>query len=81
MYATLQHLALRISAGEQDVRALEDAACTTLAAAGLRPDYVHICRRDTLLPATAGDEDLVILAAAYAGTTRLIDNILVRAGG
>jgi len=78
LYATLQLLARQLSAGEQDFRRLEEQACAALRAAGLRPDYVHICARDTLLPATVADEDLVVLAAAYAGNTRLIDNILVR---
>lgn len=77
LYATLRHLARQLSAGEEDYRRLEEQACAALRCAGLRPDYVHICRRDSLLPATARDENLVILAAAHVGKTRLIDNILV----
>ncbi len=46
--------------------------------AGLRPDYVHICNRATLQLAQPADHDLIVLAAVYAGTTRLIDNIFVR---
>jgi pantoate--beta-alanine ligase len=38
---------------------------------------LSICRADTLEPASADDKQLVILAAAYVGTTRLIDNIEV----
>lgn len=76
LFATLQELARRIQTGESNYRRLETLACERLTGHGLRPDYVHICRRDTLLAAAAGERDLVILAAAWAGTTRLIDNIV-----
>ena len=42
---------------------------------GLRPDYLEIRHALTLRPATAEDRDLVILVAAFLGTTRLIDNL------
>lgn len=77
LYATLQYCAERLADGATDVPALEREAVHRLSAAGLQPDYVHICQRDTLLPATPSDTALVILAAAAAGTTRLIDNLVV----
>lgn len=77
LYATLRHIAELITNGRHDYTTLEAEAAERLRAAGLRPDYVHICQRDSLLPATPGTRHLVILAAAYAGTTRLIDNVLV----
>lgn len=46
-----------------------------LMAAGLTPDYFAICRQIDLEPATEMDTDLVILAAAYLGKARLIDNL------
>jgi pantoate--beta-alanine ligase len=46
-----------------------------LEAAGLRPDYLEIRHAKTLRPAVSEDRDLVILAAAFLGTTRLIDNL------
>lgn len=79
LYATLRFCAQRIEGGERAYAALETAANAKLSDAGLKPDYVHICARDTLLPATSTDRELVILAAAWAGTTRLIDNILADA--
>ncbi|MDE1463149.1 pantoate--beta-alanine ligase [Spartinivicinus poritis] len=48
-----------------------------LAQAGFKPDYLDICNRETLLPATQQDKSLVILAAAYLGKARLIDNTQV----
>ena len=77
LYATLLHTATRLRQGERDYRRLEAEAGRTLEAAGLRPDYVHICERHSLEAAAASDQDLVILAAAWAGNTRLIDNIQV----
>ena len=44
-------------------------------AAGFRPDYLEVRHALTLQPAQADDRDLVILVAAYLGTTRLIDNV------
>ena len=46
-----------------------------LETAGLRPDYLEVRHARTLRPATAEDRDLVILVAAFLGTTRLIDNL------
>lgn len=48
-----------------------------LAANGLRADYFSVRRAQDLRPATAQDQDLVVLAAAYLGKTRLIDNLRV----
>lgn len=77
LYATLLHTATLLRQGERDYRRLEAEASQALEAAGLRPDYVHICARHSLESATASDQELVILAAAWAGNTRLIDNIQV----
>jgi pantoate--beta-alanine ligase len=56
---------------------LQEEALEKLRFTGLTPDYVNICNRDTLHLAVPGDSDFVILAAAYSGKTRLIDNIIV----
>ncbi|MCR3769447.1 pantoate--beta-alanine ligase, partial [Pseudomonas aeruginosa] len=45
--------------------------------AGLRPDYLEIREPISLRPGVPGDRQLVILAAAYLGSTRLIDNLSV----
>jgi len=43
--------------------------------AGFRPDYLSVHRPGDLAEATIADRDLVILAAAWLGRTRLIDNL------
>lgn len=77
LFRTLTQTAQRITQGERDYRALEQDAHQTLIAKGIKPDYFNICRADTLAPATAADQQLVILIAGFVGTTRLIDNIEV----
>jgi len=77
LYASLQALANRIQAGENNFRQLETETAAALQTQGLRPDYLHLCRQDDLQPAQSSDEPLIILAAAYLGSTRLIDNLVV----
>ena len=60
-----------------DFRALEQQVRETLSQAGFRPDYVNICQRHNLELANDMSSPLVILLAAYLGTTRLIDNLEV----
>jgi len=52
-----------------------EAAMAALRAAGWSPDYVEVRRREDLALPSAQDRELVVLAAARLGTTRLIDNI------
>jgi pantoate--beta-alanine ligase len=75
VYRVLSSIAEAIKQGERDYPALIAAQLQVLEAAGLRPDYLEIRHGLTLRPATAEDRDLVILAAAFLGTTRLIDNL------
>ena len=64
-----------ILAGNKDFKLLSQQAQERLSKAGFRPDYVNIANARTLAPATVEDTSLVILIAAYMGTTRLIDNL------
>jgi pantoate--beta-alanine ligase len=64
-----------IFAGNDDYPAVARQQCQVLQQAGFIVDYFSICRSADLLPAGAGDLDLLILAAAKLGATRLIDNL------
>jgi pantoate--beta-alanine ligase len=77
LYRTLLTLAGRLRAGEQDFTLLEQQGLAQLEQGGLRPDYLAIRRAEDLQPAGAGERRLVILAAAYLGRARLIDNVLI----
>ncbi|MBD9680090.1 pantoate--beta-alanine ligase [Pseudomonas sp. PDM18] len=72
---TLKHLAERIRQGERDFPALLSEGSQQIEAAGLRIDYLEARESASLRPATAQDHQLVILVAAFLGTTRLIDNL------
>lgn len=52
-----------------------DLAKASLVAAGFTPDYLEVRHADTLAKAEPQDKALVILAAAYLGKARLIDNL------
>jgi pantoate--beta-alanine ligase len=67
LYRVLQEVA----AGKADPA----RAVSTLVEGGWKPDYVEVRRRLDLAPAQAGDRELVVLAAARLGETRLIDNV------
>jgi pantoate--beta-alanine ligase len=77
LYRTLTDLRDALVAGERDYAALERQAGERFEQRGLRTDYVAIRRADDL--GIPGDHDtaLVILAAAYLGNARLIDNLEV----
>jgi pantoate--beta-alanine ligase len=66
-----------IAEGNDDFAGLEASAADTLAAEGLRPDYFNIVNSLSLKPAMPGDRQITVLAAAFLGTTRLIDNLSV----
>lgn len=75
LYRTLCDMASAIKAGAHDYPHLQASAQASLQAAGLRPDYVEIRNASDLQPAAQGDRQLVILVAAFLGSTRLIDNL------
>ena len=57
---------------------LEQAAAMNLQRQGWQVDYVAIRAARNLQAASAQDSDLVVLAAAKLGTTRLIDNLSLK---
>jgi pantoate--beta-alanine ligase len=75
LYRTLQQLAAAIRDGRRDFAPLEAEGKAALEQAGFRPDYLEIREAGSLRPASATDSRLVILGAAYLGSTRLIDNL------
>ncbi len=66
-----------IETGQADFTHLEASARAELDKAGFRTDYFTVCNAQTLDAAQHEDNDLVILAAAWLGKTRLIDNIRI----
>ncbi|HUL93306.1 MAG TPA: pantoate--beta-alanine ligase [Burkholderiales bacterium] len=77
LYQSLRTARDEVLAGKRDFRRIELQAMATLAAKGWRPDYVSVRRQADLQPPGNGDRQLVVLAAAFLGRTRLIDNVEV----
>lgn len=73
----LNKIAEALHGGNLAYAELEQTAVRNLTAAGWAVDYVEIRHAESLAIAHAGDKDLVVLAAARLGGTRLIDNVEV----
>ncbi|MCQ4258565.1 pantoate--beta-alanine ligase [Stutzerimonas stutzeri] len=80
LHHTLLQMADAIRQGERDYPALLASGKQALQIAGLRPDYLELRNALDLQAATTEHRELVILAAAFLGKTRLIDNLLVETG-
>ena len=76
IYQVLQNMASQIHKGARDFLFLEQTATEHLNQRGFVTDYIQIRAADLTIPEKQ-PEHLVILAAAYLGTTRLIDNIQI----
>ena len=75
LYLTLCGITEEIRSGERDYSGIAARGRERLTLAGFKPDYLGICNAHTLRPAGNEDRELVILAAAFLGGTRLIDNL------
>ncbi|MGB0947023.1 MAG: pantoate--beta-alanine ligase [Pseudoalteromonas marina] len=77
LFKALGQCAEQLKQGNKDFTSLKAHAKQSLEQAGLKPDYFEIAQRDTLKTATLDDNHFVILAAAFLGSVRLIDNMQV----
>ena len=76
LYECLSNMAEAIKLGRKDFANMEAKAVKELTAVGFKPDYVSIRDANTLNSAQTGS--LVIIAAAWLGKARLIDNVAVQ---
>ncbi len=77
LYQALSNIHKALLDKRDDFARLEQNAVDALTAQGWQVDYIEIRRAADLAVARSDDHDLVILAAARLGNTRLIDNIEV----
>lgn len=75
LYAALRGLADGIRAGRRDFPALEAETMKKLLENQWRPDYIAVRKQADLQLPTPTDRELVVVAAAWLGKTRLIDNL------
>jgi len=74
LYKTLKSSQTKLEAGESADTTAE-TAIKALSEKGFKVDYFNIADAYTLEPVNAQSREIVILAAAFLGTTRLIDNL------
>lgn len=77
--STLKELGERLASGDRDYALLERLALDRLESQGFRPDYVEV-RRALDLAKPNGSQtpgELIVLAAAWLGRARLIDNLSI----
>lgn len=75
LYQMLGWARTAIVEGRRDYSTISDEAIRTLDNEGFHPDYFNIVNSETLAPAGFKDAHITILAAAWLGETRLIDNL------
>jgi pantoate--beta-alanine ligase len=80
LFKALERLCTRLREGAA-IAVAEQAALAELRDAGFKPDYVSVRQCVDLLEPQARDEPLVVLAAAWLGRTRLIDNLEIEEVG
>ncbi len=76
LYQTLSGIAEAVKAGNTDYQYLEAEAIEYLDNKGFKTEYLSIRNAENLTEPVAGE--LVVLAAAWLGKARLIDNIQIR---
>ena len=79
LYKILQDCKAQLSRGEK-IDSTRSNAVSALEAEGFKLDYLNFANPLSLEMATEQDEEIVILLAAFLGSTRLIDNIVVNRG-
>ncbi len=80
LHSELQRVQKALRRGDGDIAALEARAARALRAAGFDPDYVEVRRAGDLTRPNglqSGGGELIVLAAAWLGKARLIDNLRV----
>ena len=75
LYAQMKLIKEAISNGERDYLSLQARCIENLNQLGFKADYIEVRNATDLSVAKENDKDLVILASAWLGKARLIDNL------
>jgi pantoate--beta-alanine ligase len=82
LYRALMRVQTMADRGESNSARLKIAGEQVMAEeSAVKPDYFEIVNRDTLDPMTDISGGALVAVAAYVGSTRLIDNIVVTGRG
>jgi pantoate--beta-alanine ligase len=74
LFKTLQDMRQKLLLGKNSAE-LCSQAIDKLQQNGFKMDYLDVRRQQDLAPISSDDKNLIILVAAWLGTTRLIDNL------
>ncbi len=77
LYQVLCQARDELAAGARDYQRIELDVMAKLAHHGWKPDYIAVRRQHDLQSPVNGEREVVVLAAARLGRTRLIDNVEV----
>jgi pantoate--beta-alanine ligase len=77
LFSLLKSARERIASGERNFQRIELETMALLSQHGWTPQYIAVRRRSDLQPPGPEERELVVLAAAYLGRARLIDNVEV----
>jgi len=78
LHETLAAIAADVAGGVKSGSAAAEWGCEQLTAAGFdRVDYVAVCDAETLAPVETAQRPARVLAAAWLGRARLIDNLAI----
>lgn len=77
LWQSLEDCRSRLKAGETDGSVLKAGMCQILEKQTDKVDYISIVDPDTLEPVSCVDRPVLVLVAAYVGSTRLIDNLWI----
>jgi pantoate--beta-alanine ligase len=77
LYQALTAVRRGVVTGQGSFAELEEASMHALERGGFRPEYVSLRRRSDLAVAQPSDREIVVLAAAWLGRARLIDNLSI----
>ncbi len=77
LFAELSRIKKAILAGDRDYSGLQKTSAEHLNQQGFKTDYIEIRNAHDLSVARQSDTELVILASAWLGKARLIDNLRV----
>ena len=79
LHSTLEQLGAELTDGNRDYGGLEAAAVERLKQSGFEPEYVEVRRASDLSKPNGSHsaDELIVVAAAWLGRARLIDNLRV----
>lgn len=79
LHRSLGRVVELLKAGERDAARLAAAGCEEISRkSSVRLDYFAIVNPDTLDPVEHVSGEVLVAVAAYVGTTRLIDNVVIK---